>query len=88
MKIENLRTERSNDRVRVAATVIWEDCGRPSHEVFFETDERFSESLIRNPHAFQVVCAIPAMHYGEKRVFIDAEICPELLEGLEIAMRC
>jgi len=87
MRIGNLRREKREGRIRVAATIIWEDCDRPTHDVYFETDERFSDSLTCNPHTFLVGCAIPAMHYGEKRVFIDENICPELLEGLEVAMR-
>jgi hypothetical protein len=54
--------------------------------VYFETDEAFAEGLSCNPHAFLVGCVIPAMHYGEERVFIDAEICPELRDGLITAM--
>lgn len=86
MKIENLRTEKHDGRARVAATVVWEDCERPTHDVFFETDERFSGSLTCDPHAFLVGCAIPAMHFGEKRVLINEKICPELIAGLEVAM--
>ncbi len=86
MKIENLRSGKEGNRARVAATVAWEDCDRPTHEVYFETDESFSEGLSCNPHAFLVGCVIPAMHYGEERVFVDAEICPELRDGLITAM--
>jgi hypothetical protein len=86
MKIENLRSEERGDRVRVAATMSWEDCERPPQELYFETEAAFAHSLSCNPHAFLVGCAIPAMHYGEKRVFIDAEICPELRGGLMTAM--
>ena len=86
MRIENLRSEKKGNRVRVAATVIWEDCDRPTQEVYFETDEVFADGLSCNPHAFLVGCIIPAMHYGEKRVIMDAEICPELRTGLITAM--
>lgn len=86
MKIENLRSERKGNRARVAATVTWEDCDRPTHEVYFETDEAFADGLVCNPHAFVVGCMVPAMHYGEERIFIDAEICPELRDGLITAM--
>lgn len=86
MKVGNFSETKNGSRHRVAATVTWEDCGRPAHDVYFETDERFSDSLTLNPNAFLLACAIPAMHYGEKRVFMDAEICPELLEGLGTAM--
>jgi len=86
VKIENLRSGKEGNRARVAATVTWEDCDRSTHEVYFETDEAFAEGLSCNPHAFLVGCVVPAMHYGEERVFIDAEICPELRDGLITAM--
>jgi hypothetical protein len=86
MKITDFRSEKKGNRARVAATVSWEDCDRPTQEVYFETDEAFADSLSCNPHAFLVGCTIPAMHYGEERVFVDAEICPELRGGLITAM--
>jgi hypothetical protein len=86
MKIENLREEKNGKRARVVASVTWEDCDRPKQEVYFETDEAFAEDLTCNPHAFLVGGIIPAMHYGEQRVFIDAEICPALRDGLRTAM--
>ena len=86
MKIENLRLERRNNRARVAATVRWEDSGRPTQELYFETGEEFAQDLSSNPHAFLVACLVPAMYYGEERISIDAEICPELRDGLMTAM--
>lgn len=86
MRIENLRSERNGVRGRVAATVTWEDCDRPPYDLFFETDEQFAEGLTCNPHAFLIACAIPAMHFGEKRVFIDEKVCPELRNGLITAI--
>jgi hypothetical protein len=86
MIIENLRSERQHDRARVAATVRWEDCDRPTQEIYFETQEEFADDLTCNPHAFLVGCVIPAFHHGEKRIFIEEEICPELREGLMTVM--
>lgn len=86
MKIENLRSQREDGRTRVSAQVKWEDCERPSQEIYFETVEEFSKDISCNPHAFLVACIMPAMRYGEKRVFIDSEICPELQDGLITAM--
>jgi len=86
MRIENLRSETRENRARIAATVIWEDCDRPTTEVHFETSEEFAKDLSCNPHAFLVGCTIPALYYGEERVFIDAEVCPELKRGLREAM--
>lgn len=86
MRIENLRSDRNGDRVRVTATVIWEDCDRPAYDLYFETTEDFADYLICNPDAFFIGCAIPAMHYGETRLFIDAEICPEVRNGMVTVM--
>ncbi len=86
MKIENFRTERAGDRARVSATVTWEDCDRGVDEFWFETEEQFATDLICNPHAFLIGCAVPAIHYGEERVSIDAEICPQLRQGLITAL--
>ena len=72
MRIENLRTEKNGTKTRVAATVIWEDCDRPVHELYYETDEAFSQDLTCNPNGFLVPCVMPAMYHGEKRVFMDA----------------
>ena len=86
MKIENFRQEKNENRVRVAATVTWEDRDRPAKDIYFETTDEFASDLSCNPNAFLIACVIPALCFGEKRVFVDAEICPELRDGLITAM--
>lgn len=86
MRIENLKSVKNGNRAKVAATVNWEDSDHPAQELYFETVDDFAKDLSCNPHAFLVACIMPAMHYGEERVFIDEEICPELREGLKTAM--
>jgi hypothetical protein len=86
MRIENLRAETNGNKARVTATVIWEDCERPATEVYFATDEAFAKDLSCDPHAFLTACIMPALHHGEKRVFVDGEICPVLRDGLMTAM--
>ena len=87
MKINNFRTEHKHNFFRVAATVIWENCDRSPQEIYFETTAEFADDLTCDPHAFLVASIIPAMRYGEKRIYLDAEICPELRAGLMEAMR-
>lgn len=87
MRIESLRSERKQNRAKVAATVIWEDSDRPTREVYFEVDETFAQHLSPNPHAFLVACLVPAMRHGEERIAIDETICPELRNGLMTVMR-
>ena len=86
MIIDNLRSERQQGRARVAATVRWEDAVRPTQDIYFETLDEFAPDLTCNPDAFLVGALIPAVHHGEKRVRIDEEVCPELLDGLTVAM--
>ena len=86
MKVENLRFEKDGGRVRVVATVIWEDCPRPAQELYFETIEGFADGISCNPHAFLVACIMPALHFDEERILVDGEICPELKGGLITAM--
>jgi len=86
MRIENLRFEKTGDRARVTATVLWEDCGRPTQDIYFETVEEFADSLSCNPHAFLVACIMPALYFGEERISIEEGVCPELRDGLEIVL--
>jgi len=82
MRIENLRLEKTGDRARATATVLWEDCGRPTQDIYFETVLEFADGLSCNPHAFLVACIMPALYFGEERVSIEGEVCPELKDGL------
>lgn len=86
MRISNLTFINAEKRTRVTATVQWEDCDRPDQDIFIETEEEFAQDLSLNPDAFLVGCVIPALHFGERRIFFDAEICPILQEGLETVM--
>jgi len=75
-------------KTRVTATISWEDTDRPAQEIYFETDKQFAEGLSSNPHAFLIGGLLPAMRHGERRVFVDGEICPELRDGLLTVMSC
>ncbi|MCD6347481.1 MAG: hypothetical protein J7L96_08700 [Bacteroidales bacterium] len=86
MRIEDLRLIQENDKTKIVATVYWEDSDRQSQELYFAADDILGQNLSLNPHAFLVACIIPAMYFGEKRVLIDAEICPELIDGLITVM--
>jgi hypothetical protein len=86
MKIANLKQETNGSRCRIAAEVYWEECDRPTQEVYFEVDEEFGEVLACDPHPFLVAAIMPALWYGETRVVVEGEICPELRAGLMTAM--
>ena len=86
MKIENLRSQKRGSFARLVATLIWEERDRPPQEIYIETPQEFAQDLSCNPHAFLIAGALPAMYYGEHRVAINAEICPELKDGLLTVM--
>ena len=88
MKVENFRKTANSERARVSATVIWENCDRPSQEVFFETTAEFGEDLTINPNSWLLACTLAAMRYGEDRIALDAPISPEIKDGLINAMKC
>ncbi|MDJ0687657.1 MAG: hypothetical protein QNJ41_04025 [Xenococcaceae cyanobacterium MO_188.B32] len=86
MRIENFRKETKDNLVKAIATVIWEDRDRPSKDLYFETTAEYGDDLFCNPNSFLLTCTLPAMRYGEKRIALDAPICPELKDGLITAM--
>ncbi len=86
MKLADFKLQTTGNRTRSSATVVWEDCDQPGQTVFMETEPRFSDDITCHPNAFIVGCLLPAMHYGEKRIRVEGDICPLLYEGLETVM--
>jgi hypothetical protein len=86
MKISDFKTDTKDNLTRVSATLIWEDRHRTSEEIYVATTPEFAKDLSCNPNTFLLAATIVAFYYGEKRVLIDAEICPELRDGLITSM--
>ena len=88
MRIENLRKEIKADKIRIAATVILENCDRPTQDIYFETTTEYESDFHLNPNTFLLACTLPAMRYGETRIALSEPICSEVKDGLISAMRC
>lgn len=86
MIIKDLDYKRDGALAGIRATVVWEERNRPEREIYIETENAHGSDLSCNPHAFLVGCLIPALHHGERRVWLDHDICPFLLEGLGTVM--
>lgn len=86
MRVGAFGKETNGSRVRVTATVVWEDNDRPAQEIYYETGQAFAQDLSCDPQAFLVGCILPAMRHGEERIAIDDTVCPELRNGLLTAM--
>lgn len=82
MRIHSFKTEIIDKNIRASAKITWEVLDRKEQEIYFETDARFSDSFTCNPHSFLIACVLPALRFREKRIRVDAEICPDLREGL------
>ena len=87
MQIQDIQKTIRGDRARISATYIWEDCSRPQAEVYFESTAGFAEDLRPNANAFLLAGVLPAMLHGERRVYIDGQVCPELRNGLTTVMQ-
>ena len=87
MQITDLRREQRDGRVRIAANLTWEDCDRPSREIYYETSSEYGDALTFDPGVFLLAAAIPAMRHAEQRIRIEGSICPLLAEGIQTNIR-
>ncbi len=83
MRIGGFRTTSAGAAVRTEATVVWEESDRPPLTVFFETSGTSTGAA--DPNAFLAAAAIPAFRRGERRIAIEASICPRLRDGIAAA---
>lgn len=86
MKISNIRKERNDQFVRIAAEAEWEQTAR-KETIFFEVEEAFESALSTAPDSFLIACLMPAMFSGEKRITVDGPIEPLLHDGLVLNTR-
>jgi hypothetical protein len=87
VKLLGLRREDTAEGSRVAATVEWEDSGRPAREVRVEVAPALGPALAEELDGFAVAAAVVAQHHGERRLRVEGTLCPRLVEGLAAATR-
>jgi hypothetical protein len=86
MIIDDFQSSREAERISVSARVRWEESERRPMRVFFATPPLFSDTLTLDPHAFLLAGFVPAMRHGERRLRIEAALCPHLRIGVATAM--
>ncbi|MCP4270119.1 MAG: hypothetical protein GY777_31860 [Candidatus Brocadiaceae bacterium] len=87
MLISNIKLEIDGDYKLLKADVIWENCNRPKHELFFKflkDQEVIDPVIIADP--FLTACAPIAYRHGEKRLYIEGNVCPLLVENIYTAI--
>jgi hypothetical protein len=74
-------------RVRVQSTILWEDCDRPEFDLWAEVDGgQTAEGFWPNPNGFLLASLLPAWRFGERRVRVEAELCPLLTSDITAAL--
>jgi hypothetical protein len=86
MRIGTVRHERRDGRTRVSARVVWEDTTRDQFDLYFETDDQFASGLTSRADAFLIAAVLPAFKHGERRIAVDGQVSPELIQGLTTVM--
>ncbi len=86
MKLVDFRLDREKDEIISSVNVIFEDCALPEKRVFFKTSAAFADGFDVSCDAFLVGCLLPALHLGERRIFVEGAVCPFLKEGIAAAM--
>jgi hypothetical protein len=87
VRLERLRRESENGRVRAVADVVWEQAGLPAQSLRFEVAEALGADLEPSPEAFALAALPAAVWRGERRLWIDGSLCPHLASNLSRLMQ-
>ncbi len=86
MKITDIQLTQDSDFAIASARVSFEQSDHPGKDVYIKTPVEYARGFDANPDAFLVGCLLPALHLGEKRIFLEGAVCPFLKEGVHVAM--
>jgi len=86
MRVTNIRTESRDGVVRRSARFDWEERPRDPATLSFSLPSSAELEIADDGNAFLAAGVLVAMHHGERRLSIDAEICPRLAEGAAMAV--
>jgi hypothetical protein len=82
MQITDFEFEFGSGHCRSSAQVRWEELDQPASTLEFIVPRGPSAPIEPSPEAFLLACFPLAAMHGERRIAIDAPICPRLSEGL------
>lgn len=87
MRLLDLRLEERTEFQDVVATVVWEKRRHPPQELRVGIDGAYADMFEMAPETFAIAALFPAMWHFERRLTMDAPICPILRENLNQAMQ-
>ena len=86
MIISEIKLNNANGLIDAEAMLQWEDSNHPPFRFFVQTHEANGDFLHADANAFLIGTFLSAWIEGEKRIKVEENICPLLLDHLQGAM--
>ena len=86
MRIHDFRLDSDGASRRASASVEWEDSPRPAQRLAFSSEGALGPFFEPAPEAFALSAVFAAARAGERRLRVEADLCPVLADGLRSAM--
>ncbi|MGQ0613645.1 MAG: hypothetical protein ACT4PV_07915 [Planctomycetaceae bacterium] len=87
MRIAGISRAEGREKVRLAATLHWEEAERAPQEVWVETPREHADGFEPRGETFLLAALVPAMEQGERRILLEGALCPILAQGVLAAGR-
>ncbi|HJQ77240.1 MAG TPA: hypothetical protein VJ948_08255 [Acidimicrobiia bacterium] len=87
MRIVDIHEEWADGTKKVVADVVWERRSRKPQQIAVAVQDEHAGMLGVSPNAFLVGAIWPAMYHFERRISVEGELCPYLVDNLKDAMR-
>ena len=87
MRVVDIRREDAGGRAGLRGTVVWEQSARPPEPVWIETPQEHAQGFGVRGETFVLATLVPAMERGERRLAVEAPLCPTFRRGVRSAQR-
>lgn len=86
MILRDLLRQDTVDGAQLSARAIWENSSRSDRTVYFSVPAAYTDYLQENFDPFLIAALVPAMRNGERRILVEGDVCPHLVDNLYEAM--
>ncbi len=87
MRVVEIAREETGGHVRLHGRIVWEQASRPPEAIWLETPEEHAAGVVVRGETFALAALLPAMERGERRVAVEAPLCPTFVRGVRSAER-
>ena len=85
MRVNQINLGTREGQVCLEGQFMWEDTDKEPLKLYVEIDKQFKKGFWGDPNGFLLAALFPAWNMGEKRVCIEGELCPLLLNNIKAA---